>query len=496
MFEKRINSYNQKIFLTGAVLLFSAAIASCSKDSEKLAEFKDGSVTRKEFRMMLSFYQDPETVKSLTVEQQDSTLKNFALMKLAAALGRKEKLDKDPEYEKRRIFSDEWVSVAAYDAYLKQDLLEKAFEFLDIQLLFLRNEMQPANPADPKSAASPADRSEEANALLKKLNSGLSDREIEDLIKDKSENPRYASIGGYIDPQCISCKPNNIEFLLEPLKTAKAGEFVIHKDATGYWIFRKVRSHSTRSDGIEAMYRQYLENTNRVLVRLSGKKDAEAATAPGYLDPDKLAETAKAQAQGMVRREFRSALKNKIDELQKGKKLVIHDIMRSAQTDPKFTLTDETTPLFSVGDKTFTYKDVHAPFKAKEVDIPVREELRLVERVLIPYYLVNDQEDFKKMQKSDLFSFLKELKEDEAIAGIYIMKNRPVPEVSDAEIQQWFTLRQNDQYKGKSLNQVKEEIREGLKGKKEHEMISGYQDKLAKDNNLKINTDRLKAGHI
>ncbi len=486
-------TFYYKIMAVAGLLTFTAFASACSKDNEKLAEFKDGFVTRKEFRMMLNFYQDPETIKGLTVEQQDSTLKNYALMKMAAVLGKKAGLDKDPEFENRRLFSDEWVAVASYDAFLKQEMLKKEFQFADIQLLFLRNEMQPSENGE----AVAKDRSDEANELLKKLNSGLSDRETEDLIKEKSENVRYASVGGYIDPQCINCKPNNIEFLLEPLKNAKSGEFVIHKDATGYWIFRKIRMHTTRSSGIETMYRKYLEQTNRVILRLSGvKPEDKNASPPGYLDPEKLAETAKAQAQGIIRREFRSALKNRIDEISEKKKPVVHETLREAQMNPDFEITDENAPLFSIGDFTFTYNNVHKPFKDREIDLPLREEMRLVERVVLPYHLIKDEPDFKKMMDSEIYSFLKELKENEAVAGIYIMKNRPVPEISDDEAEQWFNLRRNDQYKGKSFAQVKDEIKEMLKGKKEHEMIGKYQEKLSTDNGLKVHADRLKAGHI
>ena len=470
------------VFLSASVLLLS----SC-KDNQALAEFDGGSITRKELRYVFGGKED---VKDVTVQIQDQALKGLSIMEMAALEAKKEGMDKTDAFKKALFMFDEKILLQAYNYKLTQDIETGIYDMMKMQFLVLRS---PAK--DPSRSA----RLQEAKTLLTQLNdSTLSDRDIEDLISKKTENNRYKYLGGYMDPHCISCAQNPLDFLTAPLIAAKDKKFHIIEDENGIWIIRNTGIDKIPGNELKYSFEEYLKKISAIAKRYSDampEKSTESESLKQFvLSKDQIIKQSEAQAQAQVRREGNQPLLRKVESLKAKLNFTIYD----AANPSKAYETKKPQPqeiLYSFKGKNFTYGDLINVIKDVGEE-NVNQQLNFLRFILIPMEVLKDENDFKKIKNSDIYEFLYSLKYNEILATMYMNKQTEKIALKPEELKQWYDLRKFNEYKGKSFLQVKDQIEKELMNMKLQQSNGQIQEELSKKYNLKIHHERLTPGRI
>ncbi len=481
---KKLQSYSFILIMATA-----AFVSSCSGDSEILANWDNGKITRKNFRDIIGLYRSKEDMSKISVKEQEKALQNFAMMQITADLARKEQMDKSPDYELATTFTDKTAALASLNKMLREKKRDLDLTMWDMQILFL---------SSPQNKPDVADRKEEADELTTKLNSGLSDREIEIIIRDKSENKRYAMIGGYLDPHCVSCGQNPISFLTDPLKNAEMGKFVNIRNDRGHWIIRKIKEHRTDEDDLEDLFVSYQTKITDVMKKNLQETIKDKTRLQQSLkripDSEKIEKMAKEQAQAQIHRVSESENRELIDSLKKEAGLEIFEVAIPGKTDKSKLKND--TVLFKTNKMEYTYGQLVSPLLQANKDVDLNQVLRVLHNVIIPYEVMSRHPDMEKAKKSDLYDFILKMRNDDALSRLYLIKHQPTPEVTDEDIRQWFELRKNNEFNGKTFASVKDNIKKRLTQTKGQEAFNSYQSKLISEHKLVVNSKLLKPGEI
>lgn len=92
-----------KIFFSAFIIVLAASIIGCKGDSDILATYKDGNITRGEFYKWLETKRIPKETLLKSKSKQKERIENMAVELLTIAKAKEEGFDKD---EKFRLFSD------------------------------------------------------------------------------------------------------------------------------------------------------------------------------------------------------------------------------------------------------------------------------------------------------------------------------------------------------------------------------------------------------
>jgi hypothetical protein len=488
-----------KSVILSAALLIPLLLTSCG-DSQVLAEFDSGKITRKDMRLFFSVVQPGQ--KQFPIELQDRALKNLALLRITAKDSAKLGSEKEAEFKKQTSLLDEWATVASYDLHLKNSIESRKFKMLEMQVLFLANGKGTPEEKDPNALRS------EAETLVKKLNETGGADEIDTMISQRTDNLRYRPVAGYIDPHCISCGMNPLSFMTDPIKEVKEGTFVMVEDpqGRGFWIARGTAVREVKGKDLQTIFENYHKRASKMAAKYAeslGIKIGEAGPESAQESPvqkmtkeyirskEQIVELAKNQAEGQLQRESGGLLMSKVEELKQKKSL---SLLSAAQPGSRVELKPETV-LYTLEGKGFTFGMLKERLKEFE-GITNDDTLSIMNNLLIPYALLKDEEDVNDVRKDYMYTYLKDLRRDEILAGLYFARETANIKVDDGEIKQWYDLRKFDQYKNKSYASVKEEIRAALTGQKKQDAFTKLQEKILKDHGLVVHSDLLKADKI
>jgi len=475
---------------TARLLLLSTAIlplllfTHCKRDGQVLASFDGGDVTRKELRY---FFEVLQQQTKATVELQDRALKNLALLKITASEARKAGIDKEEQYKKQMSLFDPWLTLSAYDYHLKQNMDRLKFTMISMQFLFLA----------PKtgSKGEKISRTTEANDLLNQLNNAKGDGDIEKLIGEKTENQRYKPIAGYLDPHCISCSMNPLSFLTDPLKTAPDGKFVLVEDSQGYWLIRKVSQKEVDGDDLQSLFESYHKKVAGIAEKYAknypeGSPNRQPAEQ-FLMKKEQLLSLSEQQAQGQLKRESGSLIQNKIETLKKEKAVKVFPI--AMQPDLQKGGLKETTPIFSIGDTVYTLATIKQTIQNSEIQNT--DLINVAVRMILPYELLKDDEEVKQAKKGDLSEFLGDLRKNEILSNLYLLKKIEEPQIKEVEIRQMYDAAKQ-QFHNAAYATVREQIKTELINRRKQEAYMKIQDDLSKKFHLTIQSDLLKPDSI
>jgi hypothetical protein len=459
--------------------------ASCG-DGQALVTYKDNGrehkITRKELKTFLTATMGAYDPAKITVAMQDEILQNLALIRVAALAAKKEGLDKSEQYSRNQIMLDRRALIAGFDLYLKRNASSHTYKMLDAQMLFLKN--------DPGK-----DRRSEAEELLKKLNDAKDDGEIEKIIFDTNENQRYRIQAGYLDPYCISCTPNPLTELTDPIKDRTDKKFVLVSNQQGIWLIRNLKVHDAKGKDLERIFLDYHRRAQTAMKKYyaqAGQPAKDEEKHPGMMTDEQAKSMAKEQAEAQIRRETRSLLSAEIENLKKQYPVSFED----GETPPavwKQVPADDTL-LFRIKDQAYHYSDLK---KEAGIDrMAPEEQFMLAMQVLLPSELLKKSPLYDKVIKSDEIDFVKSLYIDDLLANLYIGREASKVTVSDDDIRQMFELRQYNEFRGKTLAQVKDQIEAGLLQEKRQSAFESIKKNLFDAYSVRIEREKLKEGKL
>lgn len=486
------SNFHRKIFagvLVAALSIATLTLTSCSRDGQTLASYTDGqttsTVTRGEMRKFLSATMGTFDPKKFTVAIQDDLLQNLALVRITSLAARKEKLDQTNDFRRNQIFLDRRSLIAGFDLYLKLHAGDHIYKMFEGQLLFLRK--------DPGK-----DRKAEAEDLLKKLNEA-DDGGVEKIMFASNENNRYRIQGGYLDPYCISCAPNPLAFLTDPVKDKTDRKFALVDTEQGYFLIRTLKVREAKEKDLQKLF---LEAGRRAQLAVkkyyaqSGQTTEGDAKKPGVLSDEELKNYAKEQSEAQIRRETRSLLAGEMEGLKANNPVVFVDSKNDGKNPPEVWKTHPAPDavLFKIGNQEYRYSE----FKKEvgDIELSPAEEFMLTNQVILPSELLAKSSLLEKVKKSGEIDYVKEHYTNELLANIYMNRETADVKVLDADIQQYYELRRFNEFQGKSLGQVKEQIRSLLLPEKKQAAFQGIKKKLFETYKVKIEREKLKEGEI
>ncbi|MCB1303904.1 MAG: hypothetical protein KDK37_06490 [Leptospiraceae bacterium] len=456
------NSFRTLVFTS--TLLLSLSAANCSGDGETLATYKGGEITRGEMRLLVEASGAPST--EISTAQQNEILKLLGTYRLAA-LEMADDADAQKWLKENGSLLERKALLRAFQAHLNQ---EEPFEIMSMQLAILRKNKDTS-------------RKEEADALAKKLNDLSSDEEIEDLLMQASESNETKMNGGRIVPHCISCQPNPLEFLTKPLQEASEGKFIVVDAEGAYFVARRLSLDKLDGDELAGFYQKYFMELAK-----NRSKDAKQKIEPSMIEAQ-----AKQYADRMVRSQ-KASMQKLVDHVEKLEKDHTFKQNQEEINLESFDGKHDDTWLIEIDGKKRTIADFKKTMNTEGFDAPTL--LQIIQNIYIPSELLMASDVYEDVKGSDLYKFLVEHNKNEALAGRYIQKQTADLQVTDAQVEEYYNLRKFNEFKGKPLGSVKEQIRQQLRQTQGQTAVQKIRDDLFKKYEFKIDREKLKADEI
>ncbi|MCB1140108.1 MAG: hypothetical protein KDK23_15210 [Leptospiraceae bacterium] len=450
---------------TLAVLLFSMSMAACSGDGEVLATYEGGEITRGDMRNLVKASgQNPEEI---TTAQQNEILKIIATYRLAAL-----EMSGDKEVQ-------DWIKansgllerkalLRAFQAHLKTD---EPFQIISIQLAIVRKDQERS-------------RKKEAEDLAAKLNEMSSDDEIDALVAQASDSEGTRLNGGRIVPHCISCKPDLLSFVTDPLKEAEQGKFIVIDAEGAYYVARKLSLDELEPEELFAFYQEYFTS----LAKMAKKAGLEKEISPVMIETQ-----AKQYSDRLVRSQVNSneELKEHLEKIEKEHEFKIN---REGLSLESFNGEADDTWIMEMDGKKRTIADMKKIVDA--TSLPAEALVQIMQNIYIPSELLMLSPEYDSVVDSDLYQFMSEYNKNEALAGRYMQKQTENMQVTEEQIQEYYNLRKFNQFQGKPLATVREGIRQQLQQSNSQTAVQTVRDNLFKKYNLSIEREKLESGEI
>ncbi len=496
-----------KIFL---IFIF-IYLPSCNNPNEVLVEYKNGdkieTIQRKDLQFIVKLNQFHKK-EDLSVAIQNQILEELAFLSVGslAYYNLPEQIQKEyqKDIQKNLIFLDEKAFLNSMNLISQEKISDYIYKFIHMQLLFLRKDQK-------------VDRNEEAKQTLKQLNDTTKEEEIEKIIFEKNENPRYKILGGLVDPICLNCGQNPVSHLTDALlkEENKNSKFILVEDNAGYWIIRNLGVKEIKEKDLSSMYqdyhkksqfsaRKFLNNPNYI----KEYKESELNTIKEQIlmDENKIERFSKEQAHQQSNMLKRNSLNHHIQELQQKYNFKLNEDTIKKIENISLNNWDEELELFVLDNQTYKIKDFFDAIRKYQVepkDLSINEIAPLLNQVYVPFIVLQKSPYEKDIQGyTEIF---KTLIIKQVHTNYYIQYEFKDLNITEEEIKKYYELRKNNEFtiqdnNGKSrtlsLNEVKDRIKQTLLTEKRQKHILQVKDNLFKNYHVKIYKERLKEGKV
>ena len=463
------------------LFVFSLLVLTSCGDRQRLASFQaaDGkatSITRGDLKNFILATQGHIDDSQLTVSVQDNILQNIALLKTAAMTAKAESIDKTEGYTKNLIFMDRRSLISGTDLYLKKNSSSHKYKMIELQILFLSPE-----------------NSDKADALLEKLNSAKSDSEIDDIMFASNDNPQYRMQAGNIDPLCISCSENILADITDTLKDRTDKKFIKHDSMQGIWLIRNLKVKEVNESSLERIYVDFQLRAQKARASYNQKiGSTNQENKAMIMTDDEIKAYAKDYASHQARQETSNALRSEMNKLRESYKVTFAD--NQTQTEKWAKIPEENSIILSIGDQKYHYSDFKKELGTFNYNVDQQYDLFIM--VFLPSELLKKSKVYNSVKKSGEIEYIHELYMQGLLAQMYLNQQLSKVKVSDEDIQQQYNLRRFNEYKGKTLSQVKDEIVLSLTQEKQQTESNNIKQELFKKYNVVIERDKLKDGKL
>ncbi|MGQ2870821.1 LIC12015 family putative lipoprotein, partial [Leptospira santarosai] len=335
----------QKILSLTILSLLVTFATNCSRDSDVLASFKSGTVTREELRTYYKLRGIEPDLNSASIATQAKIVEEIGIQKITEINNKNTNIVTKDEYDKIMSFVEPQVVFNDYRKQFSEKLLTSGMlEFAFGRILFLK-----AGP----------DTSAKANTFLQQIQTIKSDREIAEFITKNTDEAQRKAIGGKLEPHCINCGDDPFTAILKEA-TDKKGEFILKEAQGNYYILRVERIEKIYPKKIDKFFQNELDKLKTLALKYVSKEgitEDEKNAAKFYSDVV-VNERANQTAEHYGNRFFKEAWKKEMDSLKAKSGLKIADLT------PEFIkgLKSETVLFEDKNGTKFSFKDLIAEF--------------------------------------------------------------------------------------------------------------------------------------
>ncbi|MCC5813685.1 MAG: hypothetical protein JJT78_02940 [Leptospira sp.] len=493
------------------LILLSTFAIQCSSDSEVLASFDGGTVSRKELRDYFQIRGAKINEKSATIQNQSNVLEQIALQKMIYKdYLATEKVSQD--------FIDKLINLTKGQMLIsiyKQSFEEKALrknpmDLITMQMLILR----------PNSESE--ETSSKSQELLKKLNDTNSDSEIAAIIKENTVDANRKPIAGLIEPFCVNCGPNPYADLLEePLKNNDKKFYLSELDGNAYLI------RIVRRRGIHAnVLNRYLEENFAMFEKMAKEYKNESKDPNEQNNADfYLRGTAKEKAESYgehISRQFKNGLwQSELERIKNESSVKVENppmLISVDNLDPKEFPDDRVLAIkadgksIQVGTFREDFKELSEIIGRKSGGDSSKEDLWDMLNFFYNIYLsalyMEEDSKVKSLLDSDLYESSIEFLKNSLVWSLFMQEiSDEKVDISETDLRDTYEAGKmfayskpdpNDKQKRIPLpySQVRTKILSELENQKRKSIFDSKINLLKTDRQLKIAKDSLKEGKI
>ncbi|AVQ13530.1 Uncharacterized protein XB16_3238 [Leptospira santarosai] len=490
----------QKILSLTILSLLVTFATNCSRDSDVLASFKSGTVTREELRTYYKLRGIEPDLNSASIATQAKIVEEIGIQKITEINNKNTNIVTKDEYDKIMSFVEPQVVFNDYRKQFSEKLLTSGMlEFAFGRILFLK-----AGP----------DTSAKANTFLQQIQTIKSDREIAEFITKNTDEAQRKAIGGKLEPHCINCGDDPFTAILREA-TDKKGEFILKEAQGNYYILRVERIEKIYPKKIDKFFQNELDKLKTLALKYVSKEgitEDEKNAAKFYSDVV-VNERANQTAEHYGNRFFKEAWKKEMDSLKAKSGLKIADLT------PEFIkgLKSETVLFEDKNGTKFSFKDLIAEFNKISPIIQKRkgspeeeknDQLSFYTQIYLPIRISAESKEIQSIKDT------KEFKKSLPLLGRSVLfmltRNRSIDaevNVTEKEIRDTYEAGKLYAYsKTSSTNpnervpeefgKVRDRIKQELVEAKKQSVFQDYLSKLKSENEFRIASESLKAGQI
>ncbi|TGM99207.1 LIC12015 family putative lipoprotein [Leptospira yasudae] len=485
--------------LTILSLLVLFAIG-CSRDSDVLASFKSGTITREELRAYYKLRGVEPDANNASIATQAKIVEELGIQKIAEANNNNTNVVTKDEYARIMAFVEPQVLFNDYRKQFSEKLMNSGMlQFAFGRILFVK--------ATPDAAA-------KANGLLQQIQAIKSDKEVAEFISKNTDEAQRKAIGGRLEPHCINCGDDPFTAILKEAADQK-GNFILKEAQGNYYILRVERIERIYPKKIDKFFQNELDKLKTLAVKFVSKEgisEDEKNAAKFYSDLV-VNERANQTAEHYGNRFLKESWKKEMDALREKSGLKITDLT------PEFIKTlKPDTILFE--DKTgakFAFKDLLvefnkiAPILQKRKATPEEEkndQLSFYTQIYLPIRISAESKEVQSLKDT------KEFKKTLPLLGrsvlFMLIRNRSTDgevNVTEKEIRDTYEAGKLYAYSKPSASnpnervpedfgKVRERIKQELVESRKQSIFQDYLSKLKSENEFKIASESLKAGQI
>ncbi|MCW7504086.1 LIC12015 family putative lipoprotein [Leptospira paudalimensis] len=349
------NKLIHRVMLLGLILL---PLINCAKDSEILATFDGGTVTRREMNFVIEASKRGNTEpQPISADIQAKILESIALEKILLKDAIKANKVSEADVTKIESLVKDFLKLNVYmREYVKNGLKSKPLEFINLQLALVRGEDE-------------AENLKKAQDLANRLNT-LSDKEVAIEIAKVTDDMTRKPIGGKLEPFCTNCAETPLEDILSEVRGVKQGKFIAYaKQGEGRiaYVVRSLGTEKVHPERLRKYFTSVFDAFKEEAIEY-GKthEDAETKASIAYFTEGESADKAN-QFASHTMKEYEQGL------YQKELKKITEESGITVANLPRFTGPDDVDPkvftpeysLYSNKEgKSYTWKDLTADFDA------------------------------------------------------------------------------------------------------------------------------------
>ncbi|TGK37472.1 hypothetical protein EHQ12_07040 [Leptospira gomenensis] len=483
--------------LSSLLVLFAM---NCSRDSDVLASFKSGTVTREELRAYYKLRGVEPDSNNASVATQAKIVEELGIQKIAEAQNGSSNVVTKDEYARIMSFVEPQILFNDYRKQFSENVMKSGMlEFAFGRILFIK--------AGPDAAAKTA-------SLLQGIQTLKSESEVAEFISKNTDEIQRRSVGGRLEPHCINCGDDPFTSLLKEA-AEKKGTF-LQKEAQGnYYILRVERIEKIYPKKIDKFFQNELEKMKNLALKSVSKEGVteDEKNAAKFYSELAVKERANQTAEHYGNRFLKEAWKREMDSLKEQSGLKIVDLT------PEFvkSLKPETVLLEDKTGAKFLFQDLLtefnkiAPILQKRKSTPEEEkndQISFYTQIYLPIRISSNSKNVQSLKET------KEFQKTLPILGrsvlFMLIRNRSTDsniQVTEKEIRDTYEAGKLYAYAKPSatnpnervpedFGKVKDRIKHELTESKKQSLFQDYLSKLKSENEFKIASESLKAGQI
>ncbi|BDA78872.1 hypothetical protein LPTSP3_g18020 [Leptospira kobayashii] len=484
------------------------SLVQCSKDSEILATYDGGTVTRGEMNFVIEASKRGQAESQpVSPDIQLKILESIALEKILLLDGIQSKKVDPADVKKIETLVSDFLKFNVYmREYTKEAVKTKPLEFVDLQIALIRG-------------ADPAENEKKADELLSKLNSA-SKAEVSKLISENTADVTRKPVGGKLEPFCVNCSITPLEDIISEARKVKKGQFVKYskeKENQIIYLVRITGDEKVHPERVVKYLTSVFEDFKDEATKYGASitPDEETKNAISYFTEGNLEEKGQQFAQHTLKQFEQGLYQKEMTRLKEVSGIEVNPIppvFGPEGIDPKNYGPD--LVLYTKKDKsTYTWKDLENDFASvpnalkseyKDPKLKIWDMLNLFQSTLLQGKIAQETPEVQKISKET--SYLMQLDKMRVSLALKAFQDevKSVPvNVTEQQLRDSYEAGKLYAYSTpdpknpqnritQSYAQVRERIKSEMEGAQRNAFVEQKISGLKTTYNLKVAQDRLK----